>query len=105
MQKKTREFWSHRVDAGQVVALCGEEPDFDYGPLGRLPRWEGEHPRVMRERIGGMDWQALLRDSDVSGTTRRRHRDERWLYRLLTTFTRVTGVDLNHKNHGRLLEL
>ena len=105
MQRKTREFWSHRVDAQEVEARCGDLPVFDYGPLGRLQGWTGRHPEVMADRIASMDWQDLLRDSDPAGTVRRRHRDERWLYRFLSGVTRVTGVDLNHKNHGRVLKV
>jgi hypothetical protein len=33
------------------------------------------------------------------------HKDERWKYRLLTGVRRLTGVDLNHKNHGRVLRV
>lgn len=105
MQKKTREFWSHRVSADEVEARCGATLEFDYGPLGRLPRWNGEHPKVMAARIGAMDWKSLLRETDPPGMTRPLHRDERWLYRLLTGVTRLTGVDLNHKNHGRVLKV
>jgi len=105
MQKKTREFWSHRISAEEVEARWGDIPEFDYGPLGRLQRLSGEHPAVMSDRIAAMDWQDLLREVDPPGTVRRRHRDERWLYRFLTGVTRMTGIDLNHKNHGRVLEV
>jgi hypothetical protein len=101
MRSKVEAFWSHR---GRV------DPDaedvFDYGPLGRLPRWDGRHPRVMTQRVGSMDWQPLLRDSDSPGLVRRRiHKDERALYRVLSTLSRVTGIDLNHKNHRRVLDV
>jgi hypothetical protein len=105
MQKKTREFWSHRVSAEEVRARCGDVPDFDYGPLARLLRWSGMPPEVMADRIAAMDWQGLLRDTDLPGTVRSLHRDERWLYRFLTRVSRLTGVDLNHKNHGRVLNV
>jgi len=105
MQKKTREFWSHRVSEQDVDARCGSALDFDYGPLGRLPRWDGKHPEVMKDRVAAMDWQASLRETDPPGTIRALHRDEQWLYRFLTGVTRLTGIDLNHKNHGRMLRV
>lgn len=105
MQRKTREFWSHRVSGDEVRARCGEGEEYDYGPLARLPRWSGRHPAVMADRIAAMDWAHLLREADPPGRERRRHRDERLLYRLLTGFGRVTGIDLNHRNHGRVLDV
>jgi hypothetical protein len=105
MQRKTREFWSHRVDEAEVREHVGDAAEFDYGPLGRLPRWSGRHPEVMAERIAAMDWAHLLREEDRPGTVRRPHRDERLLYRILSGMTRLTGVDLNHRNHGRVLDV
>jgi hypothetical protein len=105
MQRKTREFWSHRVPAAEVEARVGAASHFDYGPLGRLPRWTGRHPSVMSDRIAGMDWAHLLREVDPPGLSRELHRDERMLYRTLSALTRVTGIDLNHRNHGRVLDV
>jgi hypothetical protein len=105
MQRKIREFWSHRLEEPEVDELVGAAADFDYGPLGRLPRWKGRHPRVMAERIAAMDWAHLLREDDPPGTVRSPHRDERMLYRVLSGITRLTGLDLNHRNHGRVLDV
>jgi hypothetical protein len=105
MQVKTREFWSHRVGADASRAHVGDGELYDYGPLARLSRWTGVHPAVMAERIAGMDWGGLLRETDAPGTTRARHKDERPLYRFLTGLSRLTGIDLNHKNHGRVLRV
>ena len=105
MQKKTREFWSHRVSTHEVDVRSGNAEEFDYGPLGRLPRWSGRHPACMADRIAATDWQDLLRETDPPGTARSLHRDERPLYRFLTSVTRLTGIELNHKNHGRVLDV
>jgi hypothetical protein len=60
----------------------------------------------MAERIRAMDWADALREADPPGMARRRlHKDERLRYRLLTGFKRLTGVDLNHRNHGRVLNV
>jgi hypothetical protein len=106
MQAKQRAFWSHRLGAERAGALYASGADFDYGPLGRLERWRGTHPRVMAERIAAMDWQHLLRETDPPGARRRTLlRDERPLYRFLTAASRLTGIDFNHKNHGRVLDV
>jgi len=106
MQAKVREFWSHRKSLEEVEEEYGGREEFDYGPLGRLPRFTGTHPAVMRERIAAMEWGDQLREHDPPGMERtQRHKDERLEYRLLTGFKRLTGVDLNHRNHGRVLKV
>ena len=105
MQAKVESFWSHRLGAAESAARYGGTQDFDYGPLGRLDRWEGSHPSVMADRIARMDWGHHLRESDPPGLVRSRHRDERMLYRLLTSASRLTGLDFNHTNHGRVLDV
>jgi len=59
----------------------------------------------MAESIAAMDWAHLLREEDPPVTSRSLHRDERTLYRFLSGVTRLTGIDLNHKNHGRVLDV
>jgi glycosyltransferase involved in cell wall biosynthesis len=106
MQAKVREFWSHRKSLEEVEAEYGGREEFDYGPLRRLPRFHGTHPAVMRGRVAAMDWGDGLREADAPGMVRtQRHKDERFKYRLLTGLTRFTGVDLNHRNHGRVLKV
>ncbi|HSH74946.1 MAG TPA: glycosyltransferase family 2 protein [Longimicrobiales bacterium] len=106
MQSKVEEFWSHRIGKGEAARVHGGRREFDYGPLGRLPRWEGSHPRFMAARMAAMDWRDLLRQVDPPElASRPLHRDERPLYRFLTSVSRLTGVDLNHKNHGRVIDV
>lgn len=106
MRAKTEAFWSHRGLPAPLPRTGPESVGFDYGPLGRLPRWDGSHPAVMAGRIAAMDWADALRDADAPGHARPMvHKDERLVYRALTTLSRLTGVDLNHKNHGRVLNV
>ena len=105
MRAKQAAFWAHRGVAAPSAGGTGSDA-FDYGPLGRLPRWEGSHPSVMADRIAAMDWQASLRQVDPPGLVRSMiHKDERLLYRSLTALSRLTGVDFNHTNHGRVLDV
>lgn len=105
MQAKTREFLSHRKSRAEVDAELGDRRTFDYGPLGRLETFEGTHPEVMEERIAAMDWDDLLREVDPPGMMRPTHKDERLKYRFLTALARLTGIDFNHTNHGRVLDV
>jgi hypothetical protein len=107
MRAKTDASWAHRGRSDpDVRAARPFDDEFDYGPLGRLVEWKGTHPAVMSARIEAMDWAHLLRDVDEPGRARARiHRDERPLYRALTSLSRLTGVDLNHRNHGRVLDV
>jgi hypothetical protein len=107
MGAKVAAFWAHRGRADPDVRAASPPPEaFDYGPLRRLEEWEGTHPAVMSARIEAMDWHHLLRETDERGRARRRiHKDERPLHRALTALSRLTGVDLNHKNHGRVLDV
>jgi hypothetical protein len=106
MREKVETFWAHRIGPERASALYGGAGPFDYGPLGRLARWDGSHPAVMRDRIARMDWGDRLREVDPPGLgERQRHRDERPLYRLLTAASRLSGIDFNHTNHGRVLNV
>jgi hypothetical protein len=106
MRAKVEEFWSHRGRLADATDGYGTDGGFDYGPLGRLPTYRGTHPSVMAERIAAMDWTDMLREEDAPGVRRAyRHKDERAKYRLLTALRRMSGLDLNHKNHGRVLRV
>jgi hypothetical protein len=106
MQAKAREFWSHRRSPEEVAAEVGSSEAFDYGPLGRLADFTGTHPSAMSRRIAAMDWGGSLRLEDPRDSSPRRlHKDERWRYRVLTALARATGIDLNHTNHGRVLDV
>jgi hypothetical protein len=56
-------------------------PEFDYGPLNRLPRFTGTHPAVMADRIGRFDWAKSL---DHKGESPARFDHDRPKYRILT---------------------
>ncbi len=58
-------------------------PYFDYGPLGRLPRFRGTHPRVMEERIKAFNWGDRLNYSKKGRLSRKPFKHERLKYRLI----------------------
>lgn len=65
---------------------------FDYGPLDRLKRFEGTHPRVMQERIKQLDWQDKLQYSGKPLKNRALHKHERLKYRFLSRLEKILGV-------------
>lgn len=106
LQRKHVEFQAHRRGQEPLEHEPSPVTDMDYGPLGRLPRYTGTHPAVMRERIAQMDWRDRLRLADPPGAQRTtRHKDERLKYRLLSALEHWTGLDLNHKNYGRVIRV
>jgi len=106
MQAKNKEFLAHRRGREAVEALFEGVTEMDYGPLDRLALYEGTHPAVMGERIAAMDWRDKLRTVDPPGLRRRElHKDERPKYRILSAIERWTGLDLNHKNFGRVIRV
>jgi hypothetical protein len=66
-----------------AVADCYKNapPEFDYGPLARVPRFTGSHPAVMAGRIGRFDWAESL---DYEGKSRIRFDHDRAKYKILT---------------------
>ena len=106
MRAKVEAFWDHRGRAAPSSTHGPTAAAYDYGPLGRLPRWQGTHPAVMAGRISAMDWRDSLREVDPPGLARTMiHKDERALYRVLSALSGLSGIDLNHTNHGRVLDV
>lgn len=57
---------------------------FDYGPLDRVPKFNGTHPAVMQDWIAQFDWENLLQQSGKPNKERKPHAHEKAKYRLLT---------------------
>jgi hypothetical protein len=65
----------------EAAERVSAEHCFDYDDLNRIPRFEGTHPAVMRDRIARFDWGDQL----IYGRpTMARHRHDRLIYRILT---------------------
>ena len=57
---------------------------FDYGPLNKLPKFSGTHPKVMEEWIKKFDWGEKLQYSGSIDDSRVLHRHEKLKYRVLS---------------------
>lgn len=84
MQKKRVYFErNHRgVEGERAMARAADR--FDYGPLSRVPRYDGTHPAVMQARIAALDWRDELRDGPTPGEQRPLHDHEALRDRALT---------------------
>ncbi len=108
MQTKQKSFSSIYTGKKVMEQNFRNEPDaFDYGPLNLLPRFKDPHPAVMAERIKNCDWRHLLRDKNTPGVQiqRKPHKHERVKNRILTAIEQSTGLDFNHKNWKKLLNV
>jgi len=57
---------------------------FDYGPLDRLAKFEGDHPATMKEWIDKFDWEDILQYSGKRNKSRLIHKHEKLKYRILS---------------------
>lgn len=96
MTKKRNE--QHNMHHGKEGGEAHHTKDlFQYGPLGRLDRFGGSHPAVMRSWIGKFDWAGQLdQGRSYAGLNRPLYKHERIKYRLLNFAER-------HLNGGRQL--
>ncbi|MEM1449407.1 MAG: hypothetical protein AAGI22_09845 [Planctomycetota bacterium] len=79
----------HEKEPGSERESARDVAAFDYGPLGAIPRFEGSHPAVMRDRIASMDWAGDLDQSSRVPGRKPIHPHERPKYRLMTWFERT----------------
>jgi hypothetical protein len=85
MRKKTKALDTIHKGAEQVEQMTqNKHYDFDYGPLNRLKRFHGTHPAVMEEWIARFNWRDELQYSGNIPKNRRKHKHEKWKYRLLS---------------------
>ena len=61
-----------------------KEKCYDYGPLGRIPHFQGTHPHIMRQRIKVLDWKDLLNYSRSWIPKRPLNKHEKWRYRAIS---------------------
>lgn len=82
MQQKNKEMERAYRGGETAEKMFSSRPAaFDYGPLSRLPKFDGTHPEVMRQRIAAMDWRDQL---DYEGKSKARFDHDKLKYRFLT---------------------
>jgi hypothetical protein len=57
---------------------------FDYGVLGRLPKFKGSHPSVLRDKIARFDWKEQLQYTGKRNRNRLPHKHEKFRYRFIS---------------------
>lgn len=79
-------------------------PDFDYGPLNRLKKFNDTHPAVMKDWIKKFDWKSQLQYTGKPSETRKLHKHERPRYRFTSWFENnfLGGKTISKKNWKRL---
>lgn len=85
MKKKTKALDTIHKGSDKVEKL--EKTNyytFDYGPLNRLKKFKGSHPSAMSSWIEKFNWRDRLQYSGKVSAHRKRHKHERFKYRILT---------------------
>ena len=67
---------------------------FDYGPLQKLSKFKGTHPRVMEEKISDFHWGNQLQYKGRKKPNTLVHKHEKFKYRMITLLERVLGRPL-----------
>lgn len=87
MKNKIKAFSTNHKGAKKVQVMVDQklfEGHFDYGPLGRLPRFEDTHPAVMKDWIDRFDWKEQLREKGPLSTNRIRNKHDKLKYRVVS---------------------
>lgn len=58
--------------------------EYNYGPLGKIPKYKGSHPKVMEAYMEQLNWQEKLNQSKKGTINRPLHKHEKFKYRFLT---------------------
>ncbi len=59
-------------------------PEFDYGPLGKIPVFKGSHPKVMEKLMTEISWRDKLNYTRIPSPDWPGMKHEKFKYRLLT---------------------
>jgi hypothetical protein len=90
MQNKSRAIDSNHKGvekANKIYSLLPNE--FDYGPLNRVAKFKGTHPKVMENMISKLNWKEKLQYEGKPDELRKPHKHERLKYRLTTLLEKV----------------
>jgi hypothetical protein len=81
---KMREKQNRMIDTFNPKMDKIQEHAIDYGPLNNVPKFKGQHPKVMTERIKRLNWQDSLQKAGKPNPNRPKYKHEKIKYRLRT---------------------
>jgi hypothetical protein len=85
MQDKKKEQDSfHQGIAATELSYRSKTDYFDYGPLGRIPVYQGQHPAVMQQAISRFFWKSQLNYTRKRSRERKPVKHEKFRNRALT---------------------
>jgi len=89
MQSKKKALDSiHKGDQKANELYKEAEEEFDYGPLKKMQRFNGTHPKVMSEKMKDFSWGDQLNYSDNKLPNRPKFKHEKTKYRLISFLER-----------------
>jgi hypothetical protein len=89
MQSKKKALDSiHKGDEKADELYKTRQKTFDYGPLKKLPKFEGTHPAVMQEKMQDFTWGDQLNYSSLERPDRPPFKHEKAKYRLISFLER-----------------
>lgn len=84
MKNKMKALDTIHKGSTRAEEMARENRNFDYGPLNKLKKFTGTHPKVMKEWIEQFNWKDQLQYSGKPGKTRKKHKHEQWKYRFIS---------------------
>ncbi len=85
MQAKRQAFDINHKGRKRATELYAKAPkEFDFGPLDKLPTFNGTHPKVMNQWIDRFDWGGRLQYAGKPNPCRKPEKHERLKNKLLT---------------------
>lgn len=90
MVSKSKAFAQNHKGHARAEEIFKDAPkEFDYGPLDRIAKYEGTHPKVMHEKIKQMDWKDKLQYSGKPDPNREPHKHEITKYKIVTLLEKI----------------
>ncbi len=83
-KKEEQDSMHHGAKDGDEIKAIETKIVYDYGPLGRLPLFNGTHPEVMSELIKNIGWKDFLNYGKEFNLSRALNKHEKLKYRIIT---------------------
>lgn len=84
-KKKEHDSFHEGIEKGKEM-YKSRDNSFDYGPLGKLPKFKGSHPKVMEVFIKKISWMDQLNYSRKGKVNRPLMKHEKSKYKILSFF-------------------